>query len=100
MFAQPWGIGAEDGLLERIQELKKEVQEANRALNRKKNRGGGSAPTGDYAMGVTDAPKAVNSRVRIRGETRRGSGFEEAAERALGAAVQAIVDLGVLDTAQ
>ena len=52
----------------RIQELKKEVQEVNKALNRKKNRGGGSAPTGDYAMGVTDAPKAVNSRVRIRGE--------------------------------
>ena len=52
----------------RLQELKKEVQELNKTLNKKKNRGGGSAPTGDYAMGVTDAPRAVNSRVRIRGE--------------------------------
>ena len=49
----------------RLQELKKEVQELNKALNKKKNRGGGSAPTGDYAMGVTDAPKAVNSKVRM-----------------------------------
>jgi len=52
----------------RLQELKKDVQQLNRALNRKKNRGGGSAPTGDYAMGVSDMPKAVDSRIRIRGE--------------------------------
>ena len=58
----------------RLQELKKEVQELNKALNRKKNRGGGSAPTGDYAMGVTDAPKAVNSKVRIRGEVSNKGG--------------------------
>ena len=52
----------------RVQELKKEIQEVSRSIKKKKNKGGGAAPTGDYAMGVSDAARSVNSRIRIRGE--------------------------------